>query len=107
MPRATSGHPRRVDVEGQEPADLVGGGRQVTAAVHVDGGRLPWWVTSTSARDQSASTRNTVRIPSPARCPGSAAGLKPSQNARLVVSDHGPSTSTSTVCHLIALPSCG
>jgi len=63
------------------------------------------WLISTSTRDQSASTRNTVRIPSPARWSFSAEGPKPCRNARLMPRDHGPSASASTVGRLIANPS--
>jgi hypothetical protein len=50
----------------------------------------PAWVTSASARRQSPSAQNTVRSPGPAGSPASAAGVKPSQNRRVVSSDHGP-----------------
>jgi hypothetical protein len=53
----------------------------------------PCWTTSTAARLQSRSTRNTVRRASPSVA-ASADGVKPSQNALLVVSDHGPRTAT-------------
>ena len=43
----------------------------------------------------SPSTQKAVRNPSPACPPASAAGVKPSQNRRLVSSDHGPRTSNS------------
>jgi hypothetical protein len=58
------------------------------------------------ARCQSPSTQNTVRRPGPAGSPAGAAGVKPSQNRRLVSSDHGSSTSTSghTSCHRLLRP---
>jgi hypothetical protein len=43
-----------------------------------------------------------VRSPGPAGSPAGAAGVKPSQNRRLVSSDHGPRTSNSTTCCAIA-----
>jgi hypothetical protein len=62
----------------------------------------PAWVTSASARRQSPSTQNTVRSPGPADSAASAAGVKPSQNCRLVSSDHGPRTSNSATRPAIA-----
>jgi len=62
----------------------------------------PARVTSDSARRQPHSARNTVRSPGLAGSPASAAGVKPSQNRRLVCSDHGPRPSNSAECSAIA-----
>ncbi|GLY49094.1 hypothetical protein Lesp01_27500 [Lentzea sp. NBRC 102530] len=49
----------------------------------------PRWVTETSARRHSPSTRNVARSASPSHA-GSAEGVKPSQNDLDVASDQGP-----------------
>jgi hypothetical protein len=86
-----------IHVEGKEACRLAAAASRSPSPVTVIVAVLSRWVIVASARDQSASTRYTAETAPGAPEPSRAAGVKPSQNSRLVASDHGPRTSMSTV----------
>jgi len=103
--RAPAAHLRPatpVDVQRQEPAHLRGGRIKITVAgQHHTRGIPGLGHRCFGAAPVPLDTKHRGK-PGPADPPASAAGVKSSQNRRLVSSDHGPRTSNSATRPAIA-----
>jgi hypothetical protein len=98
----TAGHPRPSTSRDRNQAACAAAASRSPSPSTVMRAVAPSCRTVAVAQCQSASTRNTARRPGSSPCAGRAVGVKPSQKVRMVASDHGPATSRTLVCRLMA-----
>jgi len=95
-----------VDVQGQEPAGLRGGGVEVAVPGHGEPcgvvllGHPHLGATPVTVGSEHRAKLLRLALALGAQC----SGVKPSQNVLLVANDHGPSTSTAIVWCFIVCP---